>query len=207
LPYLLIQKPPFYKSIVGFPPKMTYKLKYADAITLSSSGTAVTTYQFRANSVYQPDATNTGHQPLYFDQIMAIYDHYVVIGSKIKVTFNRNAAGANAARVCLYLNDDTTMVPASVVTATEQSTGKTSGMGIVDSIPQKLYLKYSSKEIFGPNPLANSQLKGSSSGNPTEIAVFSIMSQGYGTGTHNLDAFVEMEYIVVFFELKDMASS
>ena len=34
-----------------------------------------------------PNHTGVGHQPLYFDQLMTIYNHYIVIGAKITVKF------------------------------------------------------------------------------------------------------------------------
>jgi len=202
------KKPPFYRSMVGFPPKMTYKLKYNEAIQLTPSTTALTNYQFRANSLYDPDYTSTGHQPLYFDQIINIYDHYVVIGSKIKVTCNRNTSSANAARVCIYLNDDVSIGPSSLVTASEQSTGKVTSVGVVDTVPLYLSLGFSSKKIFGPNPLANANLKGSATTNPSEEAIFTILCQSTAaSGSAIVEMFVEIEYTAIFFELKDMNTS
>jgi len=202
------KRPPFYRSIVGFPPKMTYKLKYNDAIQLNPSTTSLVNYQFRANSLYDPDYTSTGHQPLYFDQIINIYDHYVVIGSKIKITANRNTSAANAARLCIYLNDDTSITPSSLVTASEQSTGKVTSVGIVDTVPVTLSLGFSSKKIFGPNPLANANLKGSATTNATEEAIYTILCQSTASsGTSIIDIFVEIEYTAIFFELKDMSTS
>lgn len=36
--------------------------------------------------MYDPDLTGFGHQPYFFDQLTDIYSHYVVIGSKIKIS-------------------------------------------------------------------------------------------------------------------------
>jgi hypothetical protein len=41
-------------------------------------------YQFRGNSVYDPDYTGTGTQPNGFDQWASFYNTYVVLGSSIK---------------------------------------------------------------------------------------------------------------------------
>lgn len=40
---------------------------------------------FRANSLYDPDYTGTGHQPNGFDALMAAYDHFTVLATKIRV--------------------------------------------------------------------------------------------------------------------------
>lgn len=66
---------------------MTFvKLTYVQQITLTPPvGSATGTYVFRANSCFDPDFSVGGHQPLYFDQYSAVYDHYRVVGSSIKV--------------------------------------------------------------------------------------------------------------------------
>jgi len=43
------------------------------------------THGFRANGMYDPDAGVGGHQPLGFDQYMALYSRYEVVTSKIDV--------------------------------------------------------------------------------------------------------------------------
>ena len=44
-------------------------------------------YLFRTNSLYDPDNATGGHQPMYFDQLGALYDRYSVLSSKIIVNF------------------------------------------------------------------------------------------------------------------------
>jgi hypothetical protein len=41
----------------------------------------------RWNSTYDPDATGTGHQPLYRDTFAGIYSHYAVISAAAVITF------------------------------------------------------------------------------------------------------------------------
>lgn len=40
---------------------------------------------YRANGMYDPDYSSSGHQPYGFDQLMAVYTSYMVIGSKLDV--------------------------------------------------------------------------------------------------------------------------
>ena len=51
-------------------------------------------YQYRGNSLFDPDYSGTGTQPLMFDQIKTIYGRYRIIASSIKVTFT-NIGGNN----------------------------------------------------------------------------------------------------------------
>lgn len=60
-------------------------LKYS---TTKVFGTGSTTFDynvFRTNSIYDPDQTSGGHQPMYHDQWANIYKSYEVISSRIVV--------------------------------------------------------------------------------------------------------------------------
>lgn len=72
----------------GVPESIVVRLRYCDVLTLTSTAGSLSKYVFRANSLVDPDFTGTGHQPMYFDQISALYENYVVLGAKIKVLFS-----------------------------------------------------------------------------------------------------------------------
>lgn len=61
------------------------KLMYSDFFTLSTPGTGILWHQFNMNSLFKPDFTNAGHQPRGFDQLMTLFQSYIVTGMKIKV--------------------------------------------------------------------------------------------------------------------------
>lgn len=67
------------------PEKSIATLKYSD--TFSNSGTVNSWYSwtFAANSLYDPDATGGGHQPMGFDQLSLMYNRYSVLSSWIIV--------------------------------------------------------------------------------------------------------------------------
>ena len=44
-------------------------------------------YVFRMNSIFDPDFTGTGHQPLWHDTYSTIYETYRVLGAKLTITF------------------------------------------------------------------------------------------------------------------------
>lgn len=44
-------------------------------------------YQFRLNSLFDPNLTGTGHQPKGFDQLAALYNRYRVYAAKYRLTF------------------------------------------------------------------------------------------------------------------------
>lgn len=72
-----------------FPQKWTRCLTYSDSFVLTTPILGVVSEQiFSLNSIYDPDVTNAGHQPLYHDQIAALYNFYLVTGCKLEVTFS-----------------------------------------------------------------------------------------------------------------------
>lgn len=75
----------------GFPDRLVTKLRYCDVMDVGISTGSVTSQTFALNSLYDPDRTNVGHQPMFFDQLSAVYNRYRVLGAKLTVTFLPNA--------------------------------------------------------------------------------------------------------------------
>lgn len=76
----------------GFPNQYFCKLSYTETHPIS----AVQTYRrlFRGNSAYDPEWAAGGHQPMYFDELAAVYNRYTVYASAITCTvLNRSASG------------------------------------------------------------------------------------------------------------------
>lgn len=70
---------------IVFPDVYYCKLNYRTYGGIAGGGLQVT--RMAGNSIYDPDQTGTGHQPMYHDQLGDLYNNYRVMGSKIKVTF------------------------------------------------------------------------------------------------------------------------
>ena len=75
-----------------YPNGIIAKHKYNMNKTLSATyvngdipGTAL--QSFRTASLFDPDRTGVGHQPLFFDEMAAIYNQYRVLGAKCRVRF------------------------------------------------------------------------------------------------------------------------
>lgn len=65
------------------------KLRYNEAHTFSAGGAAnfASSYEMNLNSLYDPNESGIGHQPMGFDQLMGIYEKYTVVAAKITVAF------------------------------------------------------------------------------------------------------------------------
>jgi len=78
-------------SIRNFAPlglTQAVKLRYVETVSVNPVVTAMADYIFRGNTLTTPNAVAAGHQPYGFDQLMAMYNQYTVVGSKVSVTFS-----------------------------------------------------------------------------------------------------------------------
>lgn len=190
----------------GFPSRMCATLKYADTITLTSPSGGLYNYQYILNGLFDTDHTSIGHQPMYFDTYMAIYNHYTVIGCKMTITCVAYESNTSPIVIVLWENDDTVITPSSIDNFAEQSKGKQILIS-EQSGPKTLTLKWNPKKIHGP-VMANTLLRGNISTNPTETStgVISIQSADQ-VSTTDVSVQVRLEYITVFSELRDAQGS
>lgn len=65
------------------------KLRYNEAHTFGASSTVnfASNYKYCLNSLFDPNVSGVGHQPMGFDNLMSIYEKYTVVGAKITVCF------------------------------------------------------------------------------------------------------------------------
>jgi len=103
----------------GFPDRMVTKLRYCDVVNLSGGGQTLRQNLFRMNSIFDVDFSGTGHQPMWHDQLAAIYTRYRVLGSKAKVTFCPQTVNA----------DETTLAGPWHVGVTGKQTSSVLGQG------------------------------------------------------------------------------
>lgn len=69
----------------AFPKNRIVKLRYVENVTLDPGAVAFAEFAYRANSIFDPNLTGGGHQPMGRDQWATFYRRYTVIGSKIQV--------------------------------------------------------------------------------------------------------------------------
>ena len=91
-----------YGKAKNFLSKRAYaKHCYCETIALTSgTETNVTVYEFSANSLYDPNKTGTGHQPMGRDEVAGMYQNYHVAGGTIEVTYYTNQSYAEQTLAC-----------------------------------------------------------------------------------------------------------
>lgn len=197
------------KARTGFPERLVMKHKYVGGFTIAAAaGGALATNQFLANGLFDPDVTSTGHQPMLYDQMKAIYDHWTVKSSKIKITFGQDTQLIGSV-IGIFLNDDSSVTPTAFYDCGEQRNGTLTFLPKLGAAtPKTLRLSFDSKKMFGSDGTTNPNLQGSSGADPTETAVYTIFGQAVDISTaFSVSGTVELEYTVEWFELKDLAAS
>lgn len=194
-----------------FPDRYMCKLKYACEFTLdaeANGGCKVKT--FFANLLYDPDTSIGGRQPCGFDQLALFYNHFTVIGSKIRMipTFATNAGvvpayygvalSATAGEITGYAADD--------IFAQSNNTRSGAQHGILNAI-QTSYkgrtMTFSLKKFFNEHSIDDDQYQCTASANPTEGAYFDCWACPIaGNDPATLNFIVTIEYIVVCHEPK-----
>lgn len=187
-----------------FAPQRSATLVYNDLIPVTLSGTGTGQRVFSCNGLFDPDVTGTGHQPLYFDQMMTLYNHYVVTASRIKVRASTRTFGPIL--FVLGQNDDTTFEK-SAITLSEQHASSAVLTNPLAGNNAFLSNKWSAQKTFGINPQSNPLMNGTASANPNEGTFWIFQIQDQGVSQDVVDLFVQIEYDVLFYELKDIIGS
>lgn len=192
---------------MGFPKQMKMRHRYFETFDVISTTGGMGTHLISCNGMYDPNYTGGGHQPFYFDQVSALYNHYTVLWSRATITITHGTTNSTNASCALWINDDTSVTPTynSVV---EQGSATYGVLGKNNTDTLVLTKTWDASKTFGGSVLGNDNLQGTSSSNPTEQSYYnlSLFPQDISsTLTYNCQCLVE--YIAVWEELKDLQGS
>lgn len=199
-----------------FPAKFKKRLTYAE-VALSVVGTTglAGNYFFAANGMFDPNVTGTGHQPMGFDQMMLMYNHYTVLSSKITVVANNNSAANTYADVAVYLSPDTTSItdPSRLMENGYLVWKPLYPVGVQGAIVT-LNLDCNVASYFARDKnkrelLEDTELYGTAAANPTDIVYFVVCAfDGVGgVNTSTVLFRVEIEYEAIFWEPRKLTQS
>lgn len=186
-------------------------LNYADEFQLNPGIAGIpNTYVFSCNGLYDPNITGIGHQPRGFDQMMTLYDHYVVIGFKAFISLH-NQDGVYANQVVTHIQDDVTtttdyqdlmerrFIKTKILSPT---TGGNDSATMTMSVNPNKWLGRS-------KPLSDPQLKGSIATNPTEQCYLhlSAFPADNTSDSQAVRGTIRIQYRVMFIEPKQPSKS
>jgi len=193
----------------GFPKNVTVTHRYSDIATLVSTGGGYVTYSWSANSLYDPDVTATGHQPMLFDQFSAIYDQYIVLKAKITLKLMPASTAYNVPMTCLLMNKDSSTVLSTNPIVNAEQTSSTIKFLQMDTGKELILTKhFNAYKVFGKDPETQGRLVGTPTTSPSEQEYFVFQGQTTdGFTTQSLICHFMIEYTAQWSELKDIAQS
>ncbi len=199
---------------LGLPAEKWVRLRYVDEVIIDPGLAGIAAHYYRANSLFDPDLTGTGHQPMNYDQLIAGYQHYTVYGSKITATVVRSGTTTLIpGYVGIFLDDNRTLTftnAPQVLESNHRASVWRAGGGN-ESMPfgqPKMSLGFSAKRFFGTKTLENSLYRAAFNANPTEDANFAVwVSNIQGNDPGATILMVEIEFLAKLTERAFVAQS
>lgn len=193
-------------KVGGMPDSFISTLEYADVVKVTSSVYRAV-YTFAGNSLYDPDATSTGHQPLYFDQNMQVYSKYKVLSAKVTVRF----IGSSTA-YC-YMVPLTSILPASgdaphYSELPRSQVVAVGNAGVIPAVP--ISAKYTTEAILGLSKaqLASESYSGTDSASPSQLWYINLIAVDPDTtAAVTVYAHVQISYTALFYDRRATAIS
>lgn len=81
------------------------RLQYYEPISVSSGASTAGTHIFSANGIFDTNVTGTGGQPMGFDTMMSIYEHFTVVRSRCSIVA-RNFSSTYPSQVAVSVTSD-----------------------------------------------------------------------------------------------------
>jgi len=165
---------------------------------------------FRANGLYDPDATlGAGHQPYGFDQLMALYNRYVVLGAKITVTaFPSNVA--SAVLLAVKLSDNAALLSTTPTVLQEQPGYRYKLISNASaSVQPRISCGYSAKKMCRPGFMNNDTYQGNVNKDPDDQWYFTVLTANPNPSVDNPPMYfnIRIDYIAKFMNPIELVAS
>lgn len=201
-------------SVHFVPDRLKMHLTYCANKTVGTGILGVYAQKWNMNSIYDPDRTGGGHQPMGRDQLAVLYNRYIVTGCSYQCVWQPNGAGMFALTARVGNDEDNNP---DIDTERENAYTKTAFVHhvatAIGSIPNvKLSGKYALEKIYGVSrtKMLSDDLYGATMSNsPSEYAILhttvwnadGALTNAYGSIS------VKLVYSVECFDRKDLSAS
>lgn len=195
---------------VGFPLhlKMTHVWQNTYEVTCTNTLGAVSV---NCIGMYQPDPfTPLTKQPMYFDQIEALYSNYNVIAAKCKFTIISQSITAQPPfKVVAWINENATGGITDFDALSEYKGAKTriSAPGLNPG-NMTITQKWSTKKHNSGSVMSNYNLNGTGAANPLEAPRFQLSFRNINSGTStSLFITAHVTYVAIWSQPKEINGS
>lgn len=172
-------------------------------VTLASG---VYDYIFSCNGMYDPNITGTGHQPMYFDQLMALYNHYTVHSSTLEFQPLWSDTTNRAMIVGMYI-DDVASPPGFSNDYGERPGAKQLAYQMDGNTLPIMRLAWNAERAFGKVYSSNASFRGNSSSNPAEQQYYCLQFTEPTGGAGSFAFRVKITFNVTLTEFKSVTGS
>lgn len=188
----------------GIGDQLMCKLKYWDHHRYSVTGPdAAGNARSFQSSLRDPDLTGTGTQPQFYDQLMAMYNKYQVLGMKVNMTV-ANASAVPALIACGF--SDTIVSPTAVGDMAFYKYFKTKQIPSAGGPVTRISMYISARKINGQRQVTQMDNEdGTDTTDPVDRFYFYVNvapANLTGSDTVNVDVNTEITYYARFFEQK-----
>lgn len=200
-----IYRPPTSYSSHRVVARQITRIPYCETLVMKTGIAGVPNYHyFSCNGCYDPDITGTGHQPMGFDELMAKYLHYRVLGSHMEVKILASQFASESSNVLSLVGLTVTPNGSSTINdgneLREQQGTKSTVVPRQAQGMKRLTMGWGLKRTFGAKA-ADGALYGNASSNPTEQSFYRIVLVGdHGFQTEDITLFIKIKYLVEFIE-------
>lgn len=208
---------PLYKSLdATVPAQRIVRMRWVEKLELTPT-TAGAWLSTRANTIQTVHSGLPTHQPMGNDQWNNFFTRYIVLGSRINVTFcPRLNASMNRNGILLVLAKSDTGLSGLCTTAVENGSAVYSFhdagvvIGTVTGGAVTLRSKYNAAQWFGKSPKENDEIQANLGTDPGNLVNFNFGAQQIdpNAGTPPVyDLIVQQDFIVYLFERKHLTAS
>lgn len=190
----------------NFPAYVDVCLKYNELFTINAGSGTSALHLFRANSVFDPNFTGVGHQPLGFDEWAAVYGKYRVIKSSCKIMACMNGVSTTSQAIFGVRTTSDSGTTTNITRNMEQTNCKwTMVTGSLE--PKTLTCYWNIKSVASMSNEDN--LNAAVTGNPVQEDYFQVFYHAIDDviDADALRCAAEIEYTVRFFEVKQLGQS
>lgn len=196
-----------------FPKSRMVRMVYVENSPINPAAGTMATHTMRANSIYDPSYTLTGHQPLGYDQCALAYTRYRVLGAKITVRFvAQGSAAADDCYVGIQLHTDTSFI-SDIEGCMEQPMQTNTWLGNMNSSRSTVTLTktFSAKRFWGVKSgwAKDTTTEASFGYNPADVVYFSAWVCPHAAAIDPAAIYlnVKVEYAVCVFDPIQMLMS
>lgn len=198
------------RALNPIPQRYICKMKYADTFTVSTSGiSALGTYRFNLNSIFDPNRTGVGHQPYAHDTLATLYNRYRVIKATYAIMGASSNTGYAVTLAALPANEEVTVATGSEARENPRCRYMTQGFGA----PQgKLKGVVHLPSLVGRTKqqyMADDRYQAQFGASPSELAILNIYGGliGDSSVTNDIVCNIEITYHVECFDVKNLSQS